>query len=245
MATKPAYLRIAETLRTRIESHELKPGDKLPPERELVDQFNVARMTVRHALDVLQLEGIIERKRGRAGGTFVRALPPVVDLNGATGLAAQLEEKGVDIVSKLLFSGRITPPRVVVAAFGDTETDAELGDGASDGASDKVYAEERVHYADGAPAFSETLYVRPRYEEGYAVSSLTLTADRRPEAATLREDVVTPGAATDVERGRLQMAANAPLQRVTRKLYEGSLVVAYATIVVRPDVAQLRTVTRF
>ena len=48
MATKPAYLRIAETLRTRIESHELKPGDKLPPERELVDQFNVARMTVRH-----------------------------------------------------------------------------------------------------------------------------------------------------------------------------------------------------
>ncbi|CAM3104406.1 GntR family transcriptional regulator [Corynebacterium gottingense] len=241
MATKPAYLRIAETLRTRIESHELKPGDKLPPERELVDQFNVARMTVRHALDVLQLEGIIERKRGRAGGTFVRALPPVVDLNGATGLAAQLEEKGVDIVSKLLFSGRITPPRVVAAAFGDTETDAELGDGASD----KVYAEERVHYADGAPAFSETLYVRPGYEEGYAVSSLTLTVDRRPEAATLREDVVTPGAATDVERGRLQMAANAPLQRVTRKLYEGGLVVAYATIVVRPDVAQLRTVTRF
>lgn len=241
MATKPAYLRIAETLRTRIESHELKPGDKLPPERELVDQFNVARMTVRHALDVLQLEGIIERKRGRAGGTFVRALPPVVDLNGSTGLAAQLEEKGVDIVSKLLFSGRITPPRVVAAAFGDAETDAELGDGASD----KVYAEERVHYADGAPAFSETLYVRPGYEEGYAVSSLTLTVDRRPEAATLREDVVTPGAATDVERGRLQMAANAPLQRVTRKLYEGSLVVAYATIVVRPDMAQLRTVTRF
>lgn len=241
MATKPAYLRIAETLRTRIESHELKPGDKLPPERELVDQFNVARMTVRHALDVLQLEGIIERKRGRAGGTFVRALPPVVDLNGSTGLAAQLEEKGVDIVSKLLFSGRITPPRVVAAAFGDAETDAEPGDGASD----KVYAEERVHYADGAPAFSETLYVRPGYEEGYAVSSLTLTVDRRPEAATLREDVVTPGAATDVERGRLQMAANAPLQRVTRKLYEGSLVVAYATIVVRPDVAQLRTVTRF
>lgn len=241
MATKPAYLRIAETLRTRIESHELKPGDKLPPERELVDQFHVARMTVRHALDVLQLEGIIERKRGRAGGTFVRALPPVVDLNGSTGLAAQLEEKGVDIVSKLLFSGRITPPRVVAAAFGDAGTDAELGDGASD----KVYAEERVHYADGAPAFSETLYVRPGYEEGYAVSSLTLTVDRRPEAATLREDVVTPGAATDVERGRLQMAANAPLQRVTRKLYEGSLVVAYATIVVRPDVAQLRTVTRF
>ena len=180
MATKPAYLRIAETLRTRIESHELKPGDKLPPERELVDQFNVARMTVRHALDVLQLEGIIERKRGRAGGTFVRALPPVVDLNGSTGLAAQLEEKGVDIVSKLLFSGRITPPRVVAAAFGDAETDAELGDGASD----KVYAEERVHYADGAPAFSETLYVRPGYEEGYAVSSLTLTVDRRPEAAS-------------------------------------------------------------
>ena len=81
MAKKPAYVAIADALRSQIESRELEPGDKLPPERELVDMYGVARMTVRHALDLLQLEGIIERKRGRTGGTFVRALPPIIDLS--------------------------------------------------------------------------------------------------------------------------------------------------------------------
>lgn len=38
-------------------------------------EFGVARMTIRHALDILQMEGLIERRRGRTGGTFIRSLP--------------------------------------------------------------------------------------------------------------------------------------------------------------------------
>lgn len=239
MSRKPAYLRIAESLRNRIEARELEPGDKLPPERVLVDQFGVARMTVRHALDILQLEGIIERKRGRSGGTFVRALPPVVDLNGPVGLAAQLEAHGVRIRTELLFDANVDAPQAVKAAFG---VDAESE---TDEPAFAVLKQDRLHYADDVPAFSEVLYVRPGREAHYATSGLAFTPATRPAATTLREDLVAPGVATEKERERLGLAANTPLQRVTRKLYERDVVVAYSSIVIRPDVAQLRAITRF
>ncbi|MEV6227786.1 GntR family transcriptional regulator [Saccharopolyspora shandongensis] len=55
-----------------IGSGELRPGDRLPPEVELADSFQVAPMTVRTALQVLRENQLIESRRGRGGGTFVR-----------------------------------------------------------------------------------------------------------------------------------------------------------------------------
>lgn len=68
---QPAYLRIADEVRSWIESGQYAPGARLPHERAMVEQFGVARMTVRHALEILENEGLIDRRRGRTGGTFV------------------------------------------------------------------------------------------------------------------------------------------------------------------------------
>lgn len=68
-ATAPAYLRIAAALRERIETGQLNPHDALPPERELCQEFEVSRMTARHALVVLEGEGLVYRAATR--GTFV------------------------------------------------------------------------------------------------------------------------------------------------------------------------------
>ena len=65
----PNYYRVEKFLRDRIRSGELKPGDPVPPESQLVQQFNISRMTVRQALSRLVFEGLIERQRGR--GSFV------------------------------------------------------------------------------------------------------------------------------------------------------------------------------
>jgi GntR family transcriptional regulator len=65
----PNYYRVEKILRDRIKSGELKPGDPVPPESQLVQQFNISRMTVRQALSRLVFEGLIERQRGR--GSFV------------------------------------------------------------------------------------------------------------------------------------------------------------------------------
>ena len=51
---------------------ELKPGDKLPSERLLMEQFQTSRVTVREALRTLEQSGILEIRRGVEGGAFVR-----------------------------------------------------------------------------------------------------------------------------------------------------------------------------
>jgi DNA-binding FadR family transcriptional regulator len=49
----------------------LQPGEQLPAERELAEMLEVSRTTIRQALARLAALGIIESRRGRAGGTFV------------------------------------------------------------------------------------------------------------------------------------------------------------------------------
>lgn len=68
---KPARLSdsIAEQLKSKILSGVLKPGDKLPAERELVDQLKVSRPSVREALLKLEAQGLIYSRQGE--GTFV------------------------------------------------------------------------------------------------------------------------------------------------------------------------------
>ena len=60
---------IAEALLGRIRSGELKPGDRLPPERRLVEEFGASRTAVREALRALAARGLVESHVGR--GTFV------------------------------------------------------------------------------------------------------------------------------------------------------------------------------
>lgn len=234
MAKKPAYVAIADTLRGRIESRELEPGDKLPPERELVETFGVARMTVRHALDLLQLEGIIERKRGRTGGTFVRSLPPVIDMTGTVSLTDQLKELGYEIDSEKVSEQFDVAPQVVSNAF---ELDVRT----------KFKTTQIVHHANGRPVFAETTYIRPGYEHTYSLSSIAYSRGTHPEGGEerpqlRREDTIFPANPTDLERERLSLAANTPLHRITRKIYEGDMLVVFASIVVRTDAAQLRIV---
>jgi len=54
-----------------IRQGQLTPGDRLPAERELVTTFGVSRVTVRDALRVLEVMGLVEIRVGSAGGAFV------------------------------------------------------------------------------------------------------------------------------------------------------------------------------
>src|SRR3712207_2800462 len=70
---KPAvhkHVQVREYVRGLVQGAE--PGSAAPSERELVQRFGVARMTVRQALDALVAEGLLERVPGR--GTFVSRL---------------------------------------------------------------------------------------------------------------------------------------------------------------------------
>ncbi|MGP4062567.1 FadR/GntR family transcriptional regulator [Halobacillus sp. H74] len=68
------YEGVLYQLKSYIEENQLKPGDKLPSERELSEQLNVGRSSIREAFRAMELLGLIETRRGE--GTFMRAYRP-------------------------------------------------------------------------------------------------------------------------------------------------------------------------
>src|SRR3954453_14432656 len=95
---------IADALRFAITSGNLKPGDKLPSERELVANYAIAPQTARQAVNLLKTEGLVEGQPGR--GVFVRNQPPMLRVGsdrysrrwreqGKAPLQAEVEERGL------------------------------------------------------------------------------------------------------------------------------------------------------
>lgn len=64
---------IIEQIRSRIQSNELKPGEKLPSERDLAQQLGVSRNTLREAIRMLESSGLVTLKKGATGGAFLNA----------------------------------------------------------------------------------------------------------------------------------------------------------------------------
>lgn len=65
----PLYIQVASVMRRRIETKEWLPGQKISTLVELESEFEVARVTIRQAIDILREEGLLHSKQGR--GTFV------------------------------------------------------------------------------------------------------------------------------------------------------------------------------
>ncbi len=63
---------IADQIRGLVREGQLRPGDRLPSERDLCQQFGVSRVTVRDALRLLEGAGMIDTKVGARGGAFVK-----------------------------------------------------------------------------------------------------------------------------------------------------------------------------
>jgi DNA-binding FadR family transcriptional regulator len=64
---------IVEQIRLLMRQGQLRPGDRLPPERDLCERFGVSRVTVREALRMLESSGLVEIRVGARGGAFVTA----------------------------------------------------------------------------------------------------------------------------------------------------------------------------
>ena len=116
VAAVPKYIRIRDWLMDRILNLDLKRGDKLPSENDLVRQFDASRVTVRQALEALRSEGIIESQHGR--GWFLRRLRAVQNLGRLQGFGEMLAPMGVRVRSTVLDLTECAAPEAVANAFG-------------------------------------------------------------------------------------------------------------------------------
>jgi GntR family transcriptional regulator, transcriptional repressor for pyruvate dehydrogenase complex len=68
-----AFDDIIDQVRGMLRSGDLRPGQKLPSERDFALQLGVSRNTVREALRMLEIAGLVSLKKGHTGGAFVTA----------------------------------------------------------------------------------------------------------------------------------------------------------------------------
>lgn len=116
-----AFEEIESQIRKLIAARHLKPGDRLPPERELSVQFDVSRNTLREALRNLEITGLIELRKGSTGGAFISSGKPEVIVNGL----ADLYQLGA-ISPQQLTEARIAIESVVVRMACERATEEDL-----------------------------------------------------------------------------------------------------------------------
>ncbi|WP_025897448.1 GntR family transcriptional regulator [Sneathiella glossodoripedis] len=90
------YLKVANILRSRIAKGLWREGDRLPNIMSLCEEFNVGRVTVRQALQLLSEEGLIDSRRGR--GTYVTSAHTQNRENSKTSRILEGEDQTIKIL---------------------------------------------------------------------------------------------------------------------------------------------------
>lgn len=134
-AAGPLYQQLERKLRDAIRQKKLAPGDALPAERDLAEQFSISRITVRKAFDSLVAEGLLTRHQGT--GTFVTSR---VEKN-----FSKLSSFTEDMKSR----GRVPRSEWLSRSEGEVTPEESLTLSLSPGTP--VYRFHRIRYADGSP----------------------------------------------------------------------------------------------
>jgi GntR family transcriptional regulator len=109
------YAQIAAILESAIHSGELQPDQKIPTEAELMEKYNVSRMTARQAIQILHEKGLVVRKQGK--GTFVIGPMLRQELGGMEAFYDSFLQK--DLKPKLLEMKVTDTPDDVIEILGD------------------------------------------------------------------------------------------------------------------------------
>lgn len=92
---EPIYKQIESHIKNLIQSKTLKQGELIPSEKQLSEEFNVTRMTVRSALNNLVKDGYITRQRGV--GSIVLANKVYDNISAVSGFTEEMENKGYKV----------------------------------------------------------------------------------------------------------------------------------------------------
>lgn len=151
----PLHVSISEELRRQIQSGDYQPGEKLPSEHQLMDAFEVSRITVRQAIANLVNQGLAKTQRGK--GVFVTPQQKV-DYSLSSPLvflAEDLARKGIALTFENLTFRKIRAPKTVQANL-------QLK------GSSNVYLQKKLLLMDGSPGAIDISYILLELGQKYA-----------------------------------------------------------------------------
>jgi len=205
----PLYFRIQVEIRRRIEDGELKPGDPLPTEEQLCQEFGVSRITVRRAMDALSARGLVSRRQGI--GSFVSQGPSKAVM--LTGVLEEVLAPAVALNQRVLQRTVEAPPEDVALAL-RLEPNVH------------VTVFETLHAGKEGPFSFARLYVPNRYAASVDEAKLITT---RPAVhiadvalgkyLTRAEQSIDADVASRRIAELLELRQRAPLLRVTRTYF--------------------------
>ena len=136
----PAYIRIHDAIKKEIDEGVWEIGQRLPSERDLADDYEVSRMTLRQAITLLVEEGILERRVG--SGTYVASHRVQEKMRGTTSFTEIVRSQGKMPSSQLISYQRKPANETEIQQL-------QLK------ATDYVIRMERVRFADNVPLVFE------------------------------------------------------------------------------------------
>lgn len=141
------YEEIVNNLQKKISNDEYKVNEQLPLEKELCNEYGVSRITIKKAVDILVMKGLVVKRRG--AGTFVKDIQKsdikeMSESNMISGFTGAFSDK--EVKSKIL-------------EFSIIPADEEVANKLRLEKDDFVYNICRVRYADGEPYVIEYTYM--------------------------------------------------------------------------------------
>lgn len=140
----PLYSQIKESLLNGILQGQLHPGEQLPSQRELCEQFGASHMTVRRAIEELVTLGYIKAIPGK--GLYVAAAKPEPEISPLVSFTEDIERRGMHASSRVLDAYKTTASTILAKTL-DIHEDTAL-----------IYL-RRLRLGDGKPMAIQTCYL--------------------------------------------------------------------------------------
>lgn len=154
----PAYIRIHDAIKKEIDGGVWEIGQRLPSERDLADDYEVSRMTLRQAITLLVEEGILERRVG--SGTYVASHRVQEKMRGTTSFTEIVRSQGKMPSSQLISYQRKTANETEIQQL-------QLK------ATDTVVRMERVRFADNVPLVFEVASIPEKLIQSFNQEDIT------------------------------------------------------------------------
>jgi GntR family transcriptional regulator len=225
----PKYFQLANILREKIENGEFPAQDAIPSERQLEEQYNLSRPTIRQAIDLLERQGYIYRVHGR--GTFVS--PPKLQkgMLELTSFSEDMRNRGLTPGGRILEFGYLKPSAKIAKQLGLNDKDA------------KVLRIKRLRTGNGEPIGLQDSYlaldsgqVITREEIEQKGSIYAILQQKFGIYPTEADETLEVTLATPEEAELMQIPVNSPLLLNERTLWsQDRKAIEFVSILYRGD----------